>query len=139
MKYLSMGISLMLLFFVTGELSADKLYTWTDEKGNLHITEHPPPETAKSKDVMTYRPQTEAQMQKMEEDERREEMQDEAARKEESVQKPQQVSTGSSSEEQDDDYIYIGREGKMIRRGEEGKEMRDRRRELRREYRRHRQ
>ena len=44
MKYLLMGISRSLLFFVTAELSADKLYTWTDEKGNVHITEDPPPQ-----------------------------------------------------------------------------------------------
>ena len=91
MKYLILGISLMLLFFVTADLSADKLYTWTDEKGNLHITEHPPLKNAKTKDVMTYQPQTEAQIQKIKADERREEMQYEAARKKESVQKPQKI------------------------------------------------
>ena len=76
----------MLLFFVTAELSADKLYTWTDEKGNLHITEHPPPKNAKTKDVMTYQPQTEAQIQKNEADERREEMQYEADQKKDTRQ-----------------------------------------------------
>ncbi len=42
MKSLWTGITLILLFFVTADISADKLYTWTDEKGTLHITEHPP-------------------------------------------------------------------------------------------------
>ena len=140
MKYLLTWISLLLLFFVTADLSADKLYTWTDEKGNLHITETPPPKNAKTKDVTTYQPQTEAQIQKIEADKRREEMQYEADRKKESVQKPQKAS--ASSEQKDDDEeegeVYIGREGRMIRRGEESKEMRNRCQGLGREYRHHR-
>jgi hypothetical protein len=86
MKYmrsdcLAEGITLILLFFVNAELSADKLYTWTDGKGNLYITEHPPPKAARTKDVMTYQPRTEAQIQKIEADERREEMQDDGDNK----------------------------------------------------------
>ena len=75
MKYLLTWISLTLLLFVTAELSADKLYTWTDEKGNVHITQDPPPKNAKTTKVMTYQPQTEAQIQKNEADQRRQEMQ----------------------------------------------------------------
>ena len=133
MKYLLMGIPLMMLFFVNAELSADRLYTWTDAKGNLHITEHPPPKAARTKDVMTYQPQTEAQIKKIEADERREEMQDETVPKKDSVQKPQKAK--ARSEQQDDEEVYIGRDGKMIRRGEEGKEIRERRQDTRREYR----
>jgi hypothetical protein len=133
MKYVLMGISLMLIFFVTAELSADKLYTWTDEKGILHITQHPPPKHARIKDVMTYQPQTEAQIQKSEQDERREEMQDEAVRKKNTSQDTEKASV--EAQQQDDEDVYIGREGKMIRRVEESKEMHDRRRDVRREYR----
>jgi hypothetical protein len=133
MKYLLTGISLILLFFVTAELSADKLYTWTDEKGILHITEQPPPKTARTKDVMTYQPQTEAQIRKIEADERRDEKQDEATQKKDSAQEPQKAS--AQPQQQDDEEIYIGREGKMIRRGEEGEEMRDQRQDVRRGYR----
>jgi hypothetical protein len=136
MKYLLMGIPLMLLFFVNAGLSADRLYTWTDAKGNLHITEHPPPKAARTKDVMTYQPQTEAQMQKIEEDERREELQDEAAPKKERVPEPQKAS--AQTQQPDEEEVYIDREGRLIRRGEEGKEMRDRRQDVRREYRIHR-
>ena len=139
MKYWLTWISLLLLFFVTADLSADKLYTWTDEKGNLHITENPPPKNAKTKDVMTYQPQTEAQIQKIKANERREEMQYQAGQTKESVQEPQKAS--ARSEQQDDEEggeVYIGREGKMIRRGEESKEMRDRRQDVRPEYRYHR-
>jgi len=126
----------MLLFFGNAELSADRLYTWTDEKGNLHITEHPAPKNAKTKNVMTYQPRTEAQIQKIQEDKRREEMQDEAAQKK--AKRPQAQKASPKPEQQDDAEVYIGREGKMIRRGEEGKEMRDRRQDVRREYRFHR-
>ena len=134
MKYLLMGISLMLLFFVTAELSADKLYTWTDEKGNLHITETPPPKAARTKAVMSYKPQTEAQIQKIEAEERREEMQDEAVQKKDTQQETQKAS--AQTQQQGDDEVYIGREGKLIRRGEEDQEIRDRRQETGREYRR---
>jgi len=139
MKYLLVGIILMLLFFVNTEVSADKLYTWTDAKGNLHITEHPPPKAAKTKEVMTYKPQTQAQIQKIEEAKRREELQDETALKK--VTRPQAQKTDAKSVKQDksvqqnDDEWYIGREGKLIRRREAGKEMREERQDTRREYR----
>jgi len=133
MKYLLLGISLSLLFFVTAELSADKLYTWTDEKGNLHITEDPPPKNAKTIKVMTYQPQTEAQIQKNEADERREEMQYEADQKKDTRQESKK--TNANTEQQPDEEVYIGSEGRMIRRGEESKEMRDRHQDVRREYR----
>jgi competence protein ComGF len=43
--------------------------------------------------------------------------------------------TNANTEQQADEEVYIGSEGKMIRRGEESKEMRDRRQDVRREYR----
>ena len=134
MKYLLPGISLMLLLFVTAELSADKLYTWTDEKGILHITATPPPKTARTKDVMTYKPQTEVQIQKIEAEKRREEMQYEAVQKKDMRQEAQKAS--AQTQQQGDDEVYIGREGKRIRRGEEDEEIRDRRRETWHEFRR---
>jgi hypothetical protein len=33
---------------------ADRLYTWTDEKGVSHITQHPPPAGAKNQNVIDY-------------------------------------------------------------------------------------
>jgi hypothetical protein len=134
MRYLLMGIFLMLLFFVTVNLSADKLYTWTDEKGNLHITETPPPKTARTKDVMSYKPRTAAQIQKIEAEARREEIQDEVVQKKDAQPETQKAS--AQTQPQGDDEVYIGREGKLIRRGEEGNEIRDRRQETEREYRR---
>ena len=42
---------------MTAELEADKVYTWTDENGKLHITQEPPPKKAELKDTMDYQPQ----------------------------------------------------------------------------------
>jgi hypothetical protein len=36
---------------------ADRLYTWTDAKGQTHITQDPPPDTAKVVDTIDYSPQ----------------------------------------------------------------------------------
>ena len=87
-------------------------------------------------DVITYKPQTKALIQKIEEDERREEMQDEAAQKKDTRQKTKKVT--AKTEQPTDEDVYIDREGKFIRRGEERQEMRDRRQDVRREYRYHR-
>ena len=38
---------------------ADPIYTWVDSKGVTHITQEPPPQTAKSIDVMNYPAQPE--------------------------------------------------------------------------------
>jgi hypothetical protein len=124
MKYLSWGLFLLMLFYTIPNVSADKLYTWTDENGNLHITETPPPKNAKTKDVMTYRPQTEAQIHKIKAADRREEMQYETARKKDVRQ---QTSNASATSEQPAvEEVYTGREGKLVRHAEEIKEFRDR-------------
>jgi len=139
MKYLLTGMSLTLLLFVTAELSADKLYTWTDEKGNVHITEDPPPKNAKTVDVMTYQPQTEAQIQKNEADQRRQEIQYQADQNNDPRQ--ENMKTNANTEQpvdEEEGEVYIGREGKMIRHAEESKEMRDRRQDVRPGYRYHR-
>jgi hypothetical protein len=36
---------------------ADRLYTWKDAKGQTHITQEPPPDTAKVVDTIDYSPQ----------------------------------------------------------------------------------
>jgi len=56
MKYFLTGIGVILSFVMTAELAADKVYTWTDEKGNLHITQDPPPKKAELKETMDYEP-----------------------------------------------------------------------------------
>jgi hypothetical protein len=41
---------------------ADRLYTWTDDKGVIHITKQPPPQKAKADNVIDYTPQTTEQI-----------------------------------------------------------------------------
>lgn len=62
MKLLGLGIIVIFFFATTGPLSADKVYTWTDKDGNLHITDQPPPESAKVRSVTTYKPQPEKEV-----------------------------------------------------------------------------
>ena len=50
-------ITLALLFCWMVNGYADRLYTWTDAKGVTHITQDPPPATAKSVDSIDYSPQ----------------------------------------------------------------------------------
>ena len=38
---------------------ADRIYTWVDSKGVTHMTQEPPPQTAKSIDVLDYSAQPE--------------------------------------------------------------------------------
>ena len=40
----------------SSHLSADSVYTWTDAKGQTHITQDPPPQGAKLKDTIEYVP-----------------------------------------------------------------------------------
>ncbi len=50
-------IALGLLFCWVVHGYADRLYTWTDAKGVTHITQDPPPDTAKVVDAFEYSPQ----------------------------------------------------------------------------------
>jgi len=76
MKFLFIGVVIAGLFTASAELRAAEVYTWTDEDGNLHITQDPPPKKGKLKETMTYQPQSAA---KDLEIERRQEAADEAA------------------------------------------------------------
>ena len=42
--------------------NADRIYTWTDDKGVVHITKEPPPPAKKADAVIRYKPQTEEQI-----------------------------------------------------------------------------
>ena len=50
-------ITLGILFCWMVNGYADRLYTWTDAKGVIHITQDPPPDTAKGVEVTDYMPQ----------------------------------------------------------------------------------
>lgn len=62
MKLFGLGIIIIFFFATTGPLSADKVYTWTDKDGNVHITDQPPPEGANVSNVTTYKPQSEKEV-----------------------------------------------------------------------------
>jgi len=76
MKCLIIGVVIASLFMAFAELQSAEVYTWTDENGNLHITQEPPPKKAKLKETMTYQPQPAI---KDSETERRQKAVDEAA------------------------------------------------------------
>jgi len=63
--FIAPAIMLFCLYAVS-MLSAQRLYTWTDENGILHITEQPPPDRAKVKDVVTYKEKTPAELEAIE-------------------------------------------------------------------------
>ena len=56
MKYFLTGMLIISSLVITAELAAEKVFTWTDENGNLHITQDPPPKKAKIKETMDYQP-----------------------------------------------------------------------------------
>jgi hypothetical protein len=58
MKFLTATAVLLVCIFTGSLLGAQKLYTWTDENGVLHITDHPPPRSAQIEDVVTYKERT---------------------------------------------------------------------------------
>ena len=64
MKLLSLGIIVIFFLATTAPVSADKVYTWTDKDGNVHITNEPPPEGANVRDVIKYKPQSEEEVMK---------------------------------------------------------------------------
>lgn len=71
MKFLTIIIGILLLGFLSSELIAGQVYTWTDENGNLHVTDTPPPANSKVKDVLEYREKTAAELQELQNREQR--------------------------------------------------------------------
>jgi hypothetical protein len=43
MKFFAIIIGILLVGFLSSGLIAGQVYTWTDENGNLHVTDTPPP------------------------------------------------------------------------------------------------
>jgi uncharacterized membrane protein len=59
MKFYIHVIAILVVALLVSNLNAAKVYTWTDEKGKLHISEEPPPKNTKVKDVIDYQPKAE--------------------------------------------------------------------------------
>ena len=58
MRVLTATAVLLFCIFTASLLGAQKVYTWTDENGVLHITDHPPPQRAQLEEVVTYKERT---------------------------------------------------------------------------------
>ena len=62
MKYFSTAYIIVILLVLISRIDAGQVYTWTDEKGNLHITDSPPPSNAKIEDVMRVKKKPAAEL-----------------------------------------------------------------------------
>ena len=62
MKFLIATAILLFSLFTASLLGAQKVYTWTDENGVLHITDHPPPQKSQIEEVVTYKERTPAEL-----------------------------------------------------------------------------
>ena len=79
MKFFAVIIGILLVGFLSSGLIAGQVYTWTDEDGNLHVTDTPPPPKSKVKDTLEYQEKTAADIQELE---RREGIRQDQERKE---------------------------------------------------------
>jgi hypothetical protein len=65
MKFLIMSACILLVGFFNSSLIAGQVYTWTDENGNLHVTDTPPPPKSKIKDTLEFEEKTAAEIQQL--------------------------------------------------------------------------
>jgi hypothetical protein len=65
MKFFAIIIGFLLVAFLNSGLIAGQVYTWTDENGNLHVTDTPPPPKSKVKDTLEYQEKTAAEIQEL--------------------------------------------------------------------------
>ena len=63
MKLFAIITGILLVGFLNSGLFAGQVYTWTDENGNLHVTDTPPPPKSKVKDTLEYQEKTAAEIQ----------------------------------------------------------------------------
>ncbi len=66
MNFFATIIGILLVGFVSSGLIAGQVYTWTDESGNLHVTDTPPPQKSKVIDSLEYQEKTAAEIQEIE-------------------------------------------------------------------------
>jgi hypothetical protein len=87
---------------------ADRLYTWTDAKGVIHITQDPPPDTAKDVEITNYMPEPNQPVRRSTASDQPNQQQGNSNQG--GGQVASGVSTGVSSEDADDniEYDYIG-------------------------------
>jgi len=66
MRILIAAAIMIFSLYAVSMTAAQRLYTWTDGHGILHITEQQPPPGAEVKDVMTYTERTPAELEAIE-------------------------------------------------------------------------
>ena len=66
MKFFRIISCILLAGFLNSGLIAGQVYTWTDENGNLHVTDTPPPPKSKINDTLEYQEKTTAEIQELE-------------------------------------------------------------------------
>jgi hypothetical protein len=86
MRYFTLAASLLLTLLAAMNLDAQKLYTWTDGNGLLHITDQPPPSTKGVEDIHVIRYKEKSQ-QEIEAIERKKEILRRRLDKEEQIEK----------------------------------------------------
>ena len=64
MKPFIITISFFIAVFIGSNLNAQKIYTWTDQNGVIHLSDQPPPEKYRAKDieVMRYEEKTQQEI-----------------------------------------------------------------------------
>jgi hypothetical protein len=65
MKFFVIIIGILLVGFLSSGLIAGQVYTWTDENGNLHVTDSPPPPKSKIKDTLEYQEKTAVEIEEL--------------------------------------------------------------------------
>jgi len=78
-NFIKMTVMAFILASASSLWAQQKIYTWTDDQGNVHITNQAPPEGMTVEDVTTYRERSEAELRAVERriDERRQEREQE--------------------------------------------------------------
>jgi chromosome segregation ATPase len=85
-KRVFVALAMILLFLLTVSAQAGKVYTWTDEHGNLHITNTPPPKQAKIKEVLPYQQKTGDEKQSDKQLQKKEKLEDLKAAQEQQIE-----------------------------------------------------
>ena len=70
------ALAIIFTFVLTFNVDAGQVYTWTDEHGNLHITNSPPPKNAKIKAVLPYQQKTDDEIQSEKQLQKKENLED---------------------------------------------------------------
>jgi hypothetical protein len=91
MKYFSTTFIILVLLISISNIHAGQVYTWTDEKGNLHITDSPPPADANIQEVVTVRKQTAAEVEKEQLHEERKKAEDTNEKKQKEIEKAKRL------------------------------------------------